>query len=145
MAYIWGNPFMQNFLKPTQKVCANTKNFKIFCFMGVALLKFSFMKKRFCLIWLRSLKFVMSGSFSFIFQYFHNTPFSCAGTRTVCLRVRTVFIEFLGNDLYYYTIYAFHTVFSHTLPCILLVGFTWKLIAEIRLADRRHAYLVANK
>ncbi|KAI6240024.1 FMRFamide receptor [Aphelenchoides fujianensis] len=33
---------------------------------------------------------------------------------------------------------------AHTLPCILLVCFTWKLISAIRLADKRHAYLIAR-
>ncbi|KAI1706873.1 7 transmembrane receptor (rhodopsin family) domain-containing protein [Ditylenchus destructor] len=66
-------------------------------------------------------------------------------TKRVCLRMRTAFIELVGNNFYYYSIYGLHTVFAHTLPCILLVIFTWKLISAIRVADKRHACLIANK
>lgn len=66
-------------------------------------------------------------------------------TRNVCLRIQTVFIKFIGNDIYYYSIYGLHTLLSHTLPCILLVCFTWKLISTIRVADQRYAELIANR
>ncbi|KAI6188569.1 FMRFamide receptor [Aphelenchoides besseyi] len=65
-------------------------------------------------------------------------------TRRACFRVRTAFIQLVGNDIYYYSLYGFHTVIAHILPCILLVCFTWKLIVAIRLADKRHAYLIAR-
>ena len=60
------------------------------------------------------------------------------------MRVRTAFIQMVGSNIYYYIIYGLHTLLSHTVPCILLVIFTWKLIAAIREADRRHAYLTSN-
>lgn len=56
-----------------------------------------------------------------------------------------MFIKFIGNDIYYYSIYGLHTLLSHTLPCILLVCFTWKLISAIRIADQRYAELIANR
>lgn len=64
--------------------------------------------------------------------------------RRICVRVRTAFIQMLGSNIYYYIIYGLHTLLSHTVPCILLVIFTWKLIAAIREADKRHAYLTSN-
>ncbi|CAD5221242.1 unnamed protein product [Bursaphelenchus xylophilus] len=66
------------------------------------------------------------------------------GNRRICLRIRTKFIQTVGNDIYYYSLYGLHTLLSHTLPCILLVCFTWKLISAISVADRRHAFLVAR-
>uniref|UniRef100_A0AC34Q5Z6 G-protein coupled receptors family 1 profile domain-containing protein n=1 Tax=Panagrolaimus sp. JU765 TaxID=591449 RepID=A0AC34Q5Z6_9BILA len=64
--------------------------------------------------------------------------------RRICVRVRTAFIQMVGSNIYYYIIYGLHTLLSHTVPCILLVIFTWKLIAAIREADKRHAYLTSN-
>uniref|UniRef100_A0A914YX04 G-protein coupled receptors family 1 profile domain-containing protein n=1 Tax=Panagrolaimus superbus TaxID=310955 RepID=A0A914YX04_9BILA len=64
--------------------------------------------------------------------------------RRICLRVKTSFIQLVGSNIYYYIIYALHTLVSHTVPCILLVIFTWRLIVAIREADRRHAYLTSN-
>uniref|UniRef100_A0A915EBM6 G-protein coupled receptors family 1 profile domain-containing protein n=1 Tax=Ditylenchus dipsaci TaxID=166011 RepID=A0A915EBM6_9BILA len=66
-------------------------------------------------------------------------------TRQVCLRIRTALIDLVGNNFYYYSLYGLHALFAHTLPCILLVCFTWKLISAIRVADKRHACLIANK
>uniref|UniRef100_A0AC34GRS7 G-protein coupled receptors family 1 profile domain-containing protein n=1 Tax=Panagrolaimus sp. ES5 TaxID=591445 RepID=A0AC34GRS7_9BILA len=64
--------------------------------------------------------------------------------RRICLRVKTSFIQLVGSNIYYYIIYALHTLVSHTVPCILLVIFTWRLIVAIREADRRHAYLTSS-
>lgn len=56
-----------------------------------------------------------------------------------------MFIKFIGNDIYYYSLYGLHTLLSHTLPCILLVFFTWKLISAIRIADERYAKLIGSR
>jgi len=66
-------------------------------------------------------------------------------TRNACFRHMSEFIQSVGHNVYYYTIYGLYTLFSHTLPCILLVIFTWRLIAAIRQADKRHAVLVKNQ
>uniref|UniRef100_A0A915C7K8 G-protein coupled receptors family 1 profile domain-containing protein n=1 Tax=Parascaris univalens TaxID=6257 RepID=A0A915C7K8_PARUN len=58
-----------------------------------------------------------------------------------CVRVRTSFIDIVGHDVYYFTVYGLHTTLVHLLPCILLVAFTWKLVRAIRIADKRHANL----
>uniref|UniRef100_A0A1I7Z511 G_PROTEIN_RECEP_F1_2 domain-containing protein n=1 Tax=Steinernema glaseri TaxID=37863 RepID=A0A1I7Z511_9BILA len=65
-------------------------------------------------------------------------------TRHTCVRVKTAFIRYVGSNFYYYLIYGLHTLLSHTLPCILLVVFTWKLIVAIRLADKRHIDLLTR-
>ncbi|KAK0397448.1 hypothetical protein QR680_002132 [Steinernema hermaphroditum] len=65
-------------------------------------------------------------------------------TRKTCVRVKTAFIRYVGNNFYYYLIYGLHTLLSHTLPCILLVVFTWKLIVAIRIADKRHLDLLTR-
>ncbi|KAH7700323.1 CBN-SPRR-1 protein, partial [Aphelenchoides avenae] len=65
-------------------------------------------------------------------------------TYRVCMRVRTTFIQVVGSNAYYYILYGLHTVLAHTLPCILLVLFTCKLISAIRQADRRHAVLISK-
>jgi hypothetical protein len=65
-------------------------------------------------------------------------------TRRACMRIRTAFIQLVGSDIYYYALYGLHTLLAHTLPCILLVCFTWRLVVAIRLADKRHAYLIAR-
>uniref|UniRef100_A0A914D7J8 G-protein coupled receptors family 1 profile domain-containing protein n=1 Tax=Acrobeloides nanus TaxID=290746 RepID=A0A914D7J8_9BILA len=66
-------------------------------------------------------------------------------TRKACFRHMSEFIQSVGHNVYYYTIYGLYTLFSHTLPCILLVCFTWRLIAAIRQADKRHAHLIAKQ
>ncbi|KAI6177283.1 FMRFamide receptor [Aphelenchoides bicaudatus] len=65
-------------------------------------------------------------------------------TRRVCVRVKTAFIQYVGSDIYYYLLFGLHTLIAHTLPCILLVCFTWKLIAAIRQADKRYANLISR-
>ena len=62
-------------------------------------------------------------------------------TRRACMRVKTAFIQLVGSDIYYYLLYGLHTLIAHTLPCILLVCFTWRLIVEIRKADKRYTHL----
>lgn len=65
-------------------------------------------------------------------------------SRRLCLMSRTVLIQMVGNNLYHLLLYGLHTILVHTLPCILLVFFTWKLIAAIRKADKKHSYLVGR-
>ncbi|TMS37003.1 hypothetical protein L596_004035 [Steinernema carpocapsae] len=65
-------------------------------------------------------------------------------TRRTCVRVKTAFIKYVGSNFYYYLIYGLHTLLSHTLPCILLVAFTWRLIIAIRIADKRHLDLLTR-
>ena len=65
-------------------------------------------------------------------------------SRRLCLMSRTVLIQMVGNNLYHLLLYGLHTILVHTLPCILLVFFTWRLIAAIRKADKKHSYLVGR-
>lgn len=65
-------------------------------------------------------------------------------TRSVCLMSRTVLIQMIGNNLYHMMLYGLHTILVHTLPCILLVFFTWRLIAAIRRADKKYSCLVGR-
>lgn len=60
----------------------------------------------------------------------------------LCVRVRTNFINLIGSNTYYFMIYGLHTSIVHTVPCILLVTFTWKLISAMRIADKRYAILM---
>ena len=56
----------------------------------------------------------------------------------------TTLIHLVGNNLYHLLLYGLHTVLVHTLPCILLVFFTWKLLIAIREADKKHAILIGR-
>ncbi|VDM38009.1 unnamed protein product [Toxocara canis] len=60
-----------------------------------------------------------------------------------CVRMRTSFIDALGDDVYYFIVYGLHTTLVHLLPSILLVIFTWSLLRAIRIADKRHANLLS--
>lgn len=64
--------------------------------------------------------------------------------RNVCFRWRTRLVKLVGSNIYHYVIYTAHALLSHTLPCVLLVCFTWKLIIALRIADKRHAVLKAQ-
>ncbi|CAJ0956390.1 unnamed protein product, partial [Mesorhabditis belari] len=63
-------------------------------------------------------------------------------TFRLCYRTNSGLLLWIGHNLYYKVFYSFQTIFVHTGPCILLVIFTWKLVATIRVADKRHAFLM---
>ncbi|CAB3410113.1 unnamed protein product [Caenorhabditis bovis] len=65
-------------------------------------------------------------------------------THRVCYRYKTALVQTIGENIYYNLTFSAQTIFVHLIPCILLVIFTWKLVAAIRLADRRHATLLAK-
>uniref|UniRef100_A0A7E4ULE0 G_PROTEIN_RECEP_F1_2 domain-containing protein n=1 Tax=Panagrellus redivivus TaxID=6233 RepID=A0A7E4ULE0_PANRE len=87
-------------------------------------------------IWIYAPELFATYNMSYLHQYNGTNE-----VRRVCLRVQSSLLRYVGSNNYYYLIYAFHTLVSHTVPCILLVIFTWKLIVAIREADKRHAYL----
>jgi len=57
---------------------------------------------------------------------------------------QTALIHLVGNNFYHLLLYGLHTILVHTLPCILLVFFTWKLLTAIREADKKHAILIGR-
>ncbi|KAF7639492.1 G_PROTEIN_RECEP_F1_2 domain-containing protein [Meloidogyne graminicola] len=65
-------------------------------------------------------------------------------TRSICVMSQTSLISIVGNNLYHLSLYGLHTILVHTLPCILLVFFTWKLLIAIREADKKHAILIGR-
>uniref|UniRef100_A0A183CHB7 G_PROTEIN_RECEP_F1_2 domain-containing protein n=1 Tax=Globodera pallida TaxID=36090 RepID=A0A183CHB7_GLOPA len=65
-------------------------------------------------------------------------------TRSMCVMYQTALIQMMGNNLYHMLVFAVHTIIVHTLPCILLVFFTWRLIAAIRKADKKHCNLIGK-
>uniref|UniRef100_A0A915N6A5 G-protein coupled receptors family 1 profile domain-containing protein n=3 Tax=Meloidogyne incognita group TaxID=654580 RepID=A0A915N6A5_MELJA len=65
-------------------------------------------------------------------------------TRSICVMSQTALIHLVGNNFYHLLLYGLHTILVHTLPCILLVFFTWKLLTAIREADKKHAILIGR-
>uniref|UniRef100_A0A1I8BU04 G_PROTEIN_RECEP_F1_2 domain-containing protein n=1 Tax=Meloidogyne hapla TaxID=6305 RepID=A0A1I8BU04_MELHA len=65
-------------------------------------------------------------------------------TRSICVMSQTALIHLVGNNFYHLLLYGLHTILVHTLPCILLVFFTWKLLIAIREADKKHAILIGR-
>lgn len=61
-----------------------------------------------------------------------------------CVRMRSAWLESIGDNVYYNVVYGLHTLFVHTLPCILLVVFTYKLVLALRMADRRYKMLMSG-
>ncbi|KAL3075006.1 hypothetical protein niasHS_014451 [Heterodera schachtii] len=78
-------------------------------------------------------------------QSFQFVDSSTNRTRSMCVMHRTALIQLVGNDLYHMMYYTVHTIIVHTLPCILLVFFTWRLITAIREADKKHCNLIRKK
>uniref|UniRef100_A0A914HDX5 G-protein coupled receptors family 1 profile domain-containing protein n=1 Tax=Globodera rostochiensis TaxID=31243 RepID=A0A914HDX5_GLORO len=77
-------------------------------------------------------------------QSFRSTNPFTNRTRSMCVMYQTALIQMMGNNLYHMLVFAVHTIIVHTLPCILLVFFTWRLIAAIRKADKKHCNLIGK-
>uniref|UniRef100_A0A914WJM3 G-protein coupled receptors family 1 profile domain-containing protein n=1 Tax=Plectus sambesii TaxID=2011161 RepID=A0A914WJM3_9BILA len=66
------------------------------------------------------------------------------GRMRFCVRIRSGWLESIGDNIYYNVVYGLHMLFVHTLPCVLLVVFTYKLVLALRVADRRHKLLMSG-